>query len=764
MITNNRSKIIYYILVIFLFLAARDINSQTLYVLTGSRSIYRLNQDNSFSLLTTLNIDLYDIAISETGDFYGISSSGIVYIDINNGTYTVMPNTWSIGGGTSLTYGAAGNLYTISSRSLYKYNINTNVSEIVSNFNLTTPGDLSIYKGNVIFSNFVSSQNGNPAYSRIMAYNISSGSIDEVFCLGNIHNTWGLANSFNTCEKNVVTIVENISVIRDNFYNLNLDNGIITKLNIDISSLDGPIYGLASDNEYLAANCNTQLQSTDCNKIDTDNDGVEDRLDLDDDNDGILDTVEQNGNPNRDSDADGYPDHRDLDSDNDGCFDVIECGFTDNDQNGTLGQLPDTVDANGLIIGEPDGYTTPIDSNLDGVFDFQQNNLLDPGENGTLEICVNSSSVDLFDRLNGSPDTGGVWTPSLSSGTGVFDPSIDLAGVYTYTVTNGVCGMDSSQVNVTVNKLPNAGEDGSLELCIDNIPVNLFDNLNGTPDTGGVWAPSLSSGTGIFDPLIDAAGVYTYTVTNGACETDTSKVDVKVNEIPNAGEDGSVDVCINNNPVNLFDSLNGTPDTGGVWTPNLSSGTGMFDPLLDAAGIYTYTIDNRLCGTDTSQVTVSIIEVEPITDYNINIVELNDNNSVEITINSNLNYEYSIDGINYQTSNIFRNLGGGDYTIYVREINGCGILEEMISVLGYPKYFTPNGDSIHDYWQIKGIQVYPNSIIRIYDRYGKLLKEIGSNSIGWDGTYNGRLMPSSEYWFSIHINNKLYTGHFSLIR
>lgn len=610
MITNNRSKIIYYLLVIFLFLAAKDINSQTVYVLTRNASIYRLNQDSSFSLLTTLNIDLLDIAISETGDFYGISSSGIVYIDINNGAYTIMPNTGSIGGGSSLTYGANGDLYTISSRSLYKYNINTNVSEIVSNFNLTTPGDLSIYKGNVIFSNFVASQNGNPAYSRIMAYNISSGSIDEVFCLDNIHNTWGLANSFNTCEENTVTIVENISTIVDNFYNLNLDNGIITKLNIDTSSLDGPIYGLASDNEYLAANCNTQLQSVGCNKIDidTDSDGVEDRFDLDDDNDGILDTVEQNGNPNRDSDADGYPDHLDLDSDNDGCFDVIECGFTDDDQNGTLGQLPDTVDANGLVIGEPDGYTTPLDDNLDGVFDFQQNNLLDPGENGTLEICVNSSSVDLFDRLNGSPDTGGVWTPSLSSGTG------------------------------------------------------------------------------------------------------------------------------------------------------------MFDPLLDAAGIYTYTIDNRLCGIDTSQVNVSIIEVEPITDYNINIVELNDNNSVEITINSNLNYEYSIDGINYQTSNIFRNLGGGDYTVYVREVNGCGMLEEMVSVLGYPKYFTPNGDSIHDYWQIKGIQVHPNSIIRIYDRYGKLLKEIGPNSIGWDGTYNGRLMPSSEYWFSIHINNKLYTGHFSLIR
>ncbi|WP_106794203.1 T9SS type B sorting domain-containing protein [Aquimarina sp. Aq78] len=682
-------------------------------------------------------------------------------------------------------------------------------------------------------------------------------------------------------------------------------------------------YGTVIGTIYFGNNpskCSSEREVRDECIPDFDKDGILDDDDLDDDNDGILDTVEQNGDPNRDSDIDSHPDHQDLDSDNDGCFDVIECGFTDGDQNGTLGQLPDTVDTNGLIIGEPDGYTAPLDDNLDSVFDFQQNNLLNSGENGALEICINSGSVNLFDRLNDSPDTGGVWTPSLSSGTGVLNPSIDLAGVYTYTVTNGVCGIDSSEVNVTINRLPNAGidgileicksdssvnlfdrlngspdtggvwtpslssgtgvlnpsidlagiyiytvtngacgidtsqvnvivnespnagedrileicvnnnsvnlfdnlngvpdpggvwtpslssgtgvfdplldvdgvytytvtsricgtdsskvtiiinvlpnagEDGSLELCIDSNSVNLFDRLNGSPDTGGVWTPSLSSGTGIFDPLVDVAGVYTYTVTNGACEIDTSKVNVKVNEIPNAGEDISINVCINSNSINLFDNLNGTPDTGGVWTPSLSSGTGIFNPLLDTAGIYTYTIDNRVCGTDTSQVNVSIIEVEPITDYNINIVELNDNNSVEITINSNLNYEYSIDGINYQTSNIFRYLKGGDYTVYVREVNGCGILEEIISVLGYPKYFTPNGDSIHDYWQIKGIKLYPNSIIRIYDRYGKLLKEIDSNSIGWDGIYNGRLMPSTEYWFSINIDNKLYNGHFSLIR
>jgi gliding motility-associated-like protein len=653
---------------------------------------------------------------------------------------------------------------------------------------------------------------------------------------------------------------------------------------------------------------------------DFDDDGVLDDDDLDDDNDGILDTVEQNGLLERDSDADGLPDHMDLDSDNDGCFDVIEAGFTDDDLNGTLGSLLDSVDANGLIIGEPDGYTIPLDANSDSIFDFQQANTLSAGENGSLEICINSSpvnlfdsitgtadtggvwtpsltsgtgifdpsidaagiytytvtngicgsdtsevdvtidvlpnagengnvelcinsaSIDLFDRLTGSPDSGGVWTPSLTSGTGIFDPSIDAAGVYTYTVTNGICNSDTSEVDLTIDVLPNAGENGSLEICINSSSVDLFDSLIGTPDTGGVWTPSLTSGTGIFDPLIDVAGVYTYTVPNNSCGSDTSEVDITIDVLPNAGEDGNLEICINSSLVDLFDSLTGTPDTGGVWTPtlasgtgifdptldaagiynytvtngscgsatsevnvsvdnlpnagedsileicinrnsvdlftslagtpdsggfwvpSLASGTGVFDPMIDAAGIYTYTITSDTCGSDTSEINVSITNVTPIIDYDINIKEFTSNNSLEVIINANLEYEFSLDGINFQSSNVFNNLAGGDYTIYVQEINGCGILETMASILDYPKFFTPNNDGVNDVWKLKG-NTTKNYSIYIFDRYGKLLKHLTSPESSWDGIFNGSQLPANDYWFKVvFIDGIVKSGHFTLKR
>ncbi|WP_162495552.1 T9SS type B sorting domain-containing protein [Confluentibacter flavum] len=653
---------------------------------------------------------------------------------------------------------------------------------------------------------------------------------------------------------------------------------------------------------------------------DFDKDGILDDDDLDDDNDGILDTVEQNGNPNRDTDLDGYPDHQDLDSDGDGCFDVIEAGFTDGDANGTLGSLPDTVDTNGLIVGELDGYTVPLDSDGDNIFDFQQFNILNAGEDGSLELCVNSISVNLFDSLGGTPDSGGVWSPSLASGTGIFDPSVDvpgiytytvangvcgldisqvevvldqlpnagldgnllicenatpvnlfdslggtpnnggiwtpslasgtgifdplvdLSGIYTYTVTNGVCGSDMSEVNVVVEELPNAGVNGSLEICANSIPidlfdslgglpdalgvwspslasgtgffdpsidvpgiysytvtngvcgadtsqvnvivvqltnagldggleicknatpVNLFDSLGGTPDSGGIWSPSLISGTGVFDPSVDASGIYLYTVANGVCGSDTSEVNVVVDELPNAGLDGSLEICINSNSIDLFDSLNGIPDSGGIWLPSLTSGTGVFDPLVDSSGTYTYTVTNGVCGSDTSEVIVNITNVTPIQEYVVKTTEFSGNNLIEIIINSNLQYEYSLDNVNFQSSNVFNNLSGGEYILYVKEVSGCGILEVLVSILDYPKYFTPNNDGFNDTWKLKGITNQEYSIY-IYDRYGKLLKHLVSFENGWDGTFNGEALPTSDYWFKVVFNNGIVkNGHFTLKR
>ena len=149
-----------------------------------------------------------------------------------------------------------------------------------------------------------------------------------------------------------------------------------------------------------------------------------------------------------------------------------------------------------------------------------------------------------------------------------------------------------------------------------------------------------------------------------------------------------------------------------------------------------------------------------------------DNNNTITIDTANLgigDYEFAIDDPNgpYQNDPFFENVRPGIHTIYIRDRNDCGIAQIDVSVIGYKKFFTPNGDGIHDNWRILGIRedFQPNSRVYIFDRYGKLLKELDPVTEGWDGTYLGRPMPQTDYWFRVFLEDgREFKGHFSLVR
>jgi gliding motility-associated-like protein len=147
------------------------------------------------------------------------------------------------------------------------------------------------------------------------------------------------------------------------------------------------------------------------------------------------------------------------------------------------------------------------------------------GTNSTLTACSTDGSTDLFPLL-GVADLGGVWSPAMASGTGVFDPAVDVGGNYVYTITNSPCAPVTATITVTVNTVVNAGTSNTITLC-DTDPVSDLFNLLGSADVGGIWSPIMNSGTGVFNPALDAPGVYTYTVTGIApCIDATADVNV----------------------------------------------------------------------------------------------------------------------------------------------------------------------------------------------------------------------------------------------
>ncbi len=148
----------------------------------------------------------------------------------------------------------------------------------------------------------------------------------------------------------------------------------------------------------------------------------------------------------------------------------------------------------------------------------------------------------------------------------------------------------------------------------------------------------------------------------------------------------------------------------------------------------------------------------------VNFGELG-SNYIEIIATGDGDFEYSIDGYNYQDSNYFSNITGGVYSVFVRDKEGCGQDSEEITIIDYPKFFTPNNDGVNDFWQIKGITKFPGSETLIFDRYGKLLAKILPNELGWNGLYNDKKMKADDYWFKTDLgNSQVFSGHFSLRR
>lgn len=142
-----------------------------------------------------------------------------------------------------------------------------------------------------------------------------------------------------------------------------------------------------------------------------------------------------------------------------------------------------------------------------------------------------------------------------------------------------------------------------------------------------------------------------------------------------------------------------------------------------------------------------------------------DQNTINVFASGAGVYEYSIDGINYQDSQIFNGLESGLYTVYVRDKNECGTVTKQVLLLMYPKFFTPNGDGFNDNWRIKYAALEPDLTVHIFDRYGKLITVFDGNSTGWDGRLNGSNLPATDYWFVVERHNGTqYRGHFAMVR
>jgi gliding motility-associated-like protein len=247
-----------------------------------------------------------------------------------------------------------------------------------------------------------------------------------------------------------------------------------------------------------------------------------------------------------------------------------------------------------------------------------------------------------------------------------------------------------------------------------------------------------------------------------------------VNPVPNINLLGDELVCSNLSTftkvidAGLLDSSK-INDYTYVWffNGNPIVGETNYSLTVNTEGIYTVEVVNAQGCSRTRTITVLASDIAEIT--NVNIVDLGDSNSITITVTGTGDYVYSLDDESgsYQDDNVFANVSAGIHTVFVKDLNGCGVVPQEVSVLGIPNYFTPNEDGFNDYWNIKGVNTTFNTktTIHIFDRYGKLLKQISPLGRGWDGTFNGQVLPATDYWYSIELQDgRFFNGHFALKR
>ena len=272
--------------------------------------------------------------------------------------------------------------------------------------------------------------------------------------------------------------------------------------------------------------------------------------------------------------------------------------------------------------------------------------------------------------------------------------------------------------------------------------------------------------------------VYYKVVNANGCEN-VGEIELQVNEPPNISLEVTYILCVDSPDLILvvpsgFDSYS--------WyklentTQELVSSTNQVEIM--ESGDYVLKIGNQFTNNGNSiscdqEIEFKVVPSNTATIQDVIINDNGDNNTIEIIADGEGDYEYSINGEQYQDSNYFENVISGVVTVFVRDKNGCGIVEQIIEIDpeittdDFPKFFTPNGDGANDFWQY-----IPNSngdinviSIDIYSRMGQLLIQLNPESKGWDGRFNGQMLPETDYWFKANtVYQQTIQGHFSLIR
>ncbi|WP_269237106.1 T9SS type B sorting domain-containing protein [Flavobacterium flavigenum] len=346
---------------------------------------------------------------------------------------------------------------------------------------------------------------------------------------------------------------------------------------------------------------------------------------------------------------------------------------------------------------------------------------------------------------------------------------------YYATQTKNGCESEKFGVTVSIVNTPSAPiKNGNTEFCkSENATLN---NISLTGQNIK-WYESNTSTTVLPNTTLLENNITYYASQTVGCESNRTPVSVSVYNTPLPNGNNNQQFCIDENATITDLNISGT---NVKWYDATTNGTNLSaTTLLQNATYYvTQTLNN--CESGKLGVTVKIQDTQKPIANSAQTFCIQQNAIIDdIKINGeNIKwYDQPAEGINLSESTPLQN--GITYyasqtikdcesertpvTIQIMEATTANCIN-FVDELPFPKFFTPNNDGSNDFWTIDFAYLKPNMGIRIFDRYGKFIKELAPNT-AWDGTYMGQNLPASDYWFVVtRLNETEFRGHFSLKR
>lgn len=245
---------------------------------------------------------------------------------------------------------------------------------------------------------------------------------------------------------------------------------------------------------------------------------------------------------------------------------------------------------------------------------------------------------------------------------------------------------------------------------------------------------------------------------NGGC-AGTSEFQIEVLPVPEFDLDHTIAYC-NDGQESTYEVE--SEFASYTWTdPDGNIISNSAQVTFEQEGIHTLEVTEQ--GLDCP----AIREIEVVFDNGpvVTEIEVNGNTVTVYPAGGTGPYEYSYNGgLTWHPTFVLTDVPPGVHTMLVRSLYGCVSEGKIFGVLGIPSVITPNGDGYNDYMTVRGLEVYPNVHIKIFDRYGKIfIDRKMEGQFQWDGKYMGRPLPTGSYWYIITVEDgKSISGHITI--